>query len=50
MEGGFKSIDATKQEVVDLATYIHVCEKMGEMAANGGCLLGLYDELSTFLT
>ena len=27
------------------------CEKMGDlMAANGGRLLGLYDELSTFLT
>ena len=27
------------------------CEKMGDlMAANGGQLLGLYDELSTFLT
>ena len=27
------------------------CEKMGElMSANGGRLLGLYDELSTFLT
>ena len=27
------------------------CEKMGDlMASNSGCLLGLYDELSTFLT
>ena len=27
------------------------CEKIGDlMALNGGCLLGLYDELSTFLT
>jgi len=27
------------------------CEKMGDMmASNGGCLLGLYDELCTFLT